>query len=364
MDGLLQYGDLKNDALARKVTWSLLIFQVSALFIGIILILARLSSIALIIAFAALVLLVGALAWLYVRYQSYPIVQEKHELNQQANNLQDQILAASTNIKIIQQNQEKLETAEQAESSTLLQDCQKEYIESGMVNTQIAEAEIPGIGLEQKRQLAAHGFTTAKNTTWNVINLEGFTPAETQAILNWRNAVFINFVETKPADLPAEKQYEIKKEYQIQRASNAAEQQKLDEHKTILEQTRNKIQARMDELAPLPFKSFLRYSLASRGIAAGVIGSGIIICLLFLGSSATYGAVLQSIPTATATPTVTSSPTATFTQTVTSSPTPTDTPTFTNTPTITNTPRSNFTPGSTYTPTLAPTVTPGITPTP
>jgi flagellar biogenesis protein FliO len=364
MDGLLQYRDLKNDALARKVTRSLLIFQVSALFIGIILILARLSSIAIFIAFAALVLLVGALAWLYVRYQSYPIVQEKHELNQQANNLQAQIFAASTNIKIIQQNQEKLVTAEQAESSALLQDCQKEYIESGMVNTQIAEAEIPGIGLEQKRQLAAHGFTTAKNTTWNVINLEGFTPTETQAILNWRNAVFINFVETKPTELPAEKQYEIKKEYQIQRASNAAEQQKLDEHKTILEQTRNEIQARLDELAPLPFKSFLRYSLASRGIAAGVIGFGCILSLIFLSSSATYGAILQSIPTATVTPTVTSSPTATFTQTVTSSPTPTDTPTFTNTPTITNTPRSNFTPGSTYTPTLAPTVTPGITPTP
>jgi membrane protein implicated in regulation of membrane protease activity len=355
--------DFKNDALARKVTQILLIFQVAAVFAGIILISARLSSIALLVAFVSLVLLVGALIWLYIRYRSYPTVQEKQQLSRQATGLEAQILAASTNIKLTQQDREKIEAGEQAERAQALQNIQKEYIESGMVNTQVADADIPGIGPEQKQRLAAQGFTTAKNTTWNVVNVEGFTPTETQAMLNWRNNVFINFIETKPTDLPLEKQDEINKKYQVQHASNDAEQQKFEENKTILEESRKELQPRLDQLVPLPFKSFLRYSLASRGIVAGVIGAGIILSLLFLGSSATYAAVLQSIPTATLTPTVTSTPTATFTQTVTSSPTPTYTPTFTNTPTITNTPRSNFTPGSTYTPTVAPIVTPGTTPT-
>ena len=220
-----------------------------------------------------------------------------------------------------------------------------------MVNAQVEQAYIPGLGPERRQQLAAQGFTTAKNTTWNVINVEGFSPEETQAILNWRNNVFINFVETKPAELPPEKLDEIKEKYQVQLAGNAAEQQKMEENRKSLEEARKELQPRLDQLVPLPFKSFLQSSLATRGIAAGVIGAGLILSLLFLGSSATYAAILQARPTVTATPTATSTPTATFTQTVTSSPTPTNTPTFTVTPTITNTPRSDFTPGSTYTPT-------------
>ena len=347
----MQENDLREDALARKVTRALVIFQVAAVIAGIILIGQQLSSIAVWIALVSLVVLAGALLWFHMRHRSYPDVQEKLKLNQQDKSLQAQILAASANIRLAQQNREKIESAEQAERVQALQNFQNEYIESGMVNTQVAQADIPGLGPERRQQMAAHGFTSAKNTTWNVINVEGFSPAETQAILNWRNNVFINFVETKPAELPAEKQDEIKKKYQVQLAGNAEEQQKLEENRASLEEARKELQPRLDQLVPVPFKSFLQSNLATRGIAAGVIGMGLILSLLFLGSGATYAAILQSRPTATLTPTLTSTPTATFTQTVTSSPTPTYTPTFTNSPTITNTPRSDFTPGSTYTPT-------------
>jgi hypothetical protein len=355
--------DARDDALARKVTRALLIFQVAAVLAGIILIGQQLSSIAIWIAFVSLAVLAGALLWFYIRHRSYPDVQEKLKLKRQDKGLQAQILAASANIQLARQNREKIENAELAERAQALQDVQNGYIECGMVNTQVAQAYIPGLGPERRQQLAAQGYTTAKNTTWNVINVEGFSPEETQAILNWRNNVFINFVETKPAELPPEKLDEIKEKYQVQLAGNAAEQQKMEEDRKSLEEARKELQPRLDQLVPAPFKSFLQSSLATRGIAAGVIGAGLILSLLFLGSSATYAAILQSRPTVTATPTVTSTPTATFTQTVTSSPTPTNTPTFTVTPTITNTPRSDFTPGSTYTPTKLPIFTPTSLPT-
>jgi membrane protein implicated in regulation of membrane protease activity len=355
--------DLRNDTLARKVTRALLIFQVAAVLVGIILISGQLSSIALWIAFVSLVVLAGAILWFHIRYRSSPAVQEKLKLNQQDRRLEAQILAANASIKLAQQNREKIESAEQAERVQALQDFQNGYIECGMVNSQVAQAFIPGLSPERRQQLAEHGFTSAKNTTWNVINVEGFSPEETQAILNWRNNVFINFIETKPADLPAEKQDEIKKKYQVQLESNTEEQHKLEESRTSLEEAKKGLQPRLEQLVPLPFKSFLGSSLATRGIAAGVIGAGLIFSLLFLGSSATYAAILQSRPTATLTPTVTSTPTATFTQTVTSSPTPTYTPTFTNSPTMTDTPRSDFTPGSTYTPTPLPIFTPTSMPT-
>jgi hypothetical protein len=359
--------DFFHDQLARKVTLFLVIFQVCAFITGLILIFVRLSPIALSVAILSLVVVLGALVWFYIRCLSYPDVQEKQKLDRQANSLQAQILAHSTNLKLAQENQEKTELAEQAERAEALHNMQKNYIECGMINTLIADAYIPGIGIELKQRLALNGFTTAKNTAWNVNGLEGIKTAEAQAIINWRNNVFISFIETKPMQLPAEKQEGITRKYQVLHAANALERQKLQESQTTLEQSLKEIQPGLDRLAPFTFESFLRYSLASRGIGAGIIGSGLILSLFLLGSSATYATILQSMPTATITPTVTPVPTATFTPTITptASPTatPTNAPTLTNAPTQTSTPRSDFTPGSTYTPAQTSAGVPGLTPT-
>jgi hypothetical protein len=357
--------DFFHDELARKVARFLVIFQVCTLTAGLILIFLRLGPLALSVAGLSLVILLGACMWFLIRYRSYPTVLEKQKLEGQASSLKAQILALNTNIQSAQQNREKIELAEQVEKTEALQDLQKKYIECGMINTMVHDAYIPGIGAELKQQLTRKGFTTAKNTTWNVNNLEGIKTTEAQAIINWRNNVFINFIQTKPMELPVEKQAAITRKYQALQADNAAEQQKLEESQINLELSGKEIQSHLDRLVPFTLTSFLSNSLASRGIGAGLIGSGLILSLFILGSSATYATILQSIPTATITPTVTPTPTATFTSTSTPTPTltetPTYTPTFTNSPTITNTPRSNFTPGSTYTPALSPTLTPGST---
>jgi hypothetical protein len=76
--------DFKNDALARKVTRFLLIFQISTLVTGIIFILVRLNPLALFTAFLSLAIFLGAPIWLYIRYLTFSIVKEQLRRNQLA----------------------------------------------------------------------------------------------------------------------------------------------------------------------------------------------------------------------------------------------------------------------------------------
>jgi hypothetical protein len=359
--------NLNNDLLARKVTRFLLIFQASSLFIDLILIIARQSTTALFLTFISLVLLLGAVVWFYIRYRSYPTIQERIKINQLAKSLQAQILAHSTNIQLTHENREKNQVAERAELSTALINLQNKYIQSGMASTLIAGADIPGIGPGLKQRLAAHGITSAASITPNVTNLEGFGPTKTQAILDWQRAVSIHFIRTKPTDLPFLASDEIKKKFQIHHANNDVEEHKAQEAKSRLEKARGEIQPRINQLAPFTFISFLRHGLASQGIMAALFGVFLITSHLIMGSGAFFGAVRDSIPTATFTPTLTSTLTITQTSTITDTPTITLTPTITDTPTITLTPTNTFTPSLTLTPsrtytiTRTPTKTPSIT---
>jgi len=355
--------DFKNDVLARKVSRFLLIFQISALIIGIIFILIHLSSIAIFITFVAFILLLGSVTWFYIRYWTYPIVQEKRELSLRENNLQAQILAHSTNIKLTQQNREKIKQAEQVELSASLQNFQKKHIESGLNNTRIDVADIPGIGPGLKQRLSANGFGTAASITQSVTNIEGFGPAKTQTILEWRNKIYSNLNANKPTALPAEILNQIKNKYEIHHAKNDAEERNAKETKTKLVDASKEIQPRINALAPFTFGSFLQHCLGSKGSVAAITGAIIVISLICLGSSVTFGAIAAAVPTSTLTPTITLTETATLTLTETLIPTYTDTPTITLPPTVTDTSTITFTPTITETPTLTLTPTRTFTPT-
>jgi hypothetical protein len=70
--------DFKNDRLARKVIRFLLIFQVSALIIGIIFVLFGNNKITFLITFDSFILLVGALFWLHIRFRAIPARVKQH----------------------------------------------------------------------------------------------------------------------------------------------------------------------------------------------------------------------------------------------------------------------------------------------
>jgi hypothetical protein len=350
--------DFYNDALARKVTIFLVIFQVSALFVGLILTVVRHAPIALFLAFISLILLLGALWWFYIRYQSYPIVHEKRKLKELAEYLPPQILAHTTNLQLTHQNREKLEYAEESEILAALLALQRKHIESRMSGARIEDADIPGVGPEQIKRLSAHGISTAADINPFGIRVEGVDDASTQAILEWRKRVFSHFDATRPASLPPERHAEIRKKYEIQQANNDTEQQKSQEKKKELENTWRVVQPRIDQLLPITFFSFLRHGLASRGIVAGVLGFGILSSHLLLGTIAISGAIIGVVPKVKENPEIIFTPTATFTETMpllvpfTETPTITDTPTFTATPTMspTQSPTQTLTKSPTWTP--------------
>ena len=353
--------DLYNDELARKVVRFILIFQVSALFIGLIFTFTRLNALALFLAFVTLVLMLGALFWAFIRYQTYPIVQEKKRLKKKAIDLQAQIAMNTGHIQRARQKREELQREEQAGMQVALMSSQNEYIRSGMNAARIEDSDIPGIGHGLKQKLALHGFTSAASITSHVTSVEGFGPAKSQAVIDWRNRVHVGLNSAKPTAVTPEQIKIIREKYDALHVSNTEAESKHLEHKGILEKTLGEIQPRIQELAPISFRRYLRKVLATRGIAAGLIAAVLIGTQVCLGTSTTVGAIMASIPTATLTPIATLTPTDTLTPTRTFTPTISDTPTITFTPTITDTPTVTLTPSRTSTPTKTQTPTPSIT---
>ena len=357
----LQTDNLYNDALAKKVVRFLLVFQASTLIVGSIFTLTKLNGLALFMAFITLVVFWGALFWAFIRYQTYSIVKEKNRLNKKSKDLKAQITTNSNHIQRAKQKREELKREEQAEKNATLITSQKEYIRSGMSGSKIENADIPGIGHGLKQRLAMRGFTSAESITSLVTSVEGFGPAKSQAMINWRNRILSGLNASKPTIITPVQEKIINDKYNALQATNTNTESKHLDQKIVLEKTLEEIQPRIQELTSIGFGRYLGYALHSRGLIAGLVASGLIFTLVCLGTTPSVGAIMASLPTPTFTPTLTRTLTKTFTPTITNTPTISDTPTITFTSTTTDTPTVTFTPSLTFTPSRTPTQTPSKT---
>lgn len=362
--------DLHSDALALKVVRFIFICQEVALLAGLIFVFARLTTLAFFLSFMALVLLLGALLWAYIRYQTFPIVQEKKELSKKSLELQGKIAKYQRSVLDMQQKQVELQRDGQAEIQAALKAHQTRYIQNGMIAAKIADADIDGIGEKMKQRLAASGYTNAANINQQVTAVEGLGPVKTQAVLHWHNQVYGGLDRSKPISLPLEQVELIKQKYKDLYISNREKEHEYQLHKASLEGNFGEIQPRIQALAPVRFGSYLKKALTIQRVPAWVVAAGIIITLVCLWTSTTVGAIVAAIPTLTKIPTATITLTFTDIQTITDiptimetltiidTPTSTDTPTITLTPTNTETPTFTLTPSRTYTPTMTATRTP------
>jgi ABC-type multidrug transport system fused ATPase/permease subunit len=347
--------DFKNDIGARTVTRLMLVFQLVALVTGFVLIFfLRLYFIALIIAFLSLVVFAGGLLWIYIRYRTSSYVNEKKNLDQHESDLLAKIDAHTTLIQKARQMREQLIRDEKIERENALKSYQDQYIQTGLANAGIADANISGIAPKLIEHLAANGLTTAAHINANISSLQGLDKATVSALLGWRNQILAQLDITKPRELPHEISNTIKKKYDPQHSDNNAEEQKAKENRKGVEKERTGLQQRREQLAGLTFVTYLRYSLDSRGVVAAMIGIATISSLLCLGGGATVSAIMAWIPRATSTPTQTLPPTSTSIVIITLTPTYTLPPTFTITTTITSTPARTATPTRTSTPVRTP----------
>ena len=321
--------NLFNDKLAKKVVRYLVVFQLGALLLGLIFTFTKLTTVALFLAFITLVAMLGALYWAYIRYKSYPIVQEKMKLQNKASEVQGQIKENTGHIQQARQKREDLKHEEQTEMQTALVATQNKYIRDGMNAARIETATIPGIGPAMNQRLILHGYKTAASITSQVTTVEGFGPAKSQAVIDWRNRVNAGLNASKPATLIPEHVKIIRDKYEDLHTSNTVVESKHLVNKASLEETMSKLQPRIQELAPIKFETYLRNALANGGLAAGLVGGLLIITQVCLGTSSTLGAIMASIPTSTLTPTASLTPTSTFTLTLTFTPTSTNTPSLT-----------------------------------
>ena len=70
----------QNDSVSRALVRVLLILQLSALVIVLVFSLLGLSLLAVVISLLTFLVLIGVILWLYIRYQTLPIVRQKKEL--------------------------------------------------------------------------------------------------------------------------------------------------------------------------------------------------------------------------------------------------------------------------------------------
>ena len=336
--------DFRKDLFARKISRYLLIFEIISLFISFILLLLKITSIAFALATITLLVFIGIFTWLYIRYQSFPIVQEKISLTKETTNLQLKIKAEINKINNVNQKQSQLVDAEKSEKNSALDRLQKEHINNGLANTRIDISNIPSIGPKLKERLASYGIVTAANINQNIRSIEGFGEAKTQTLLSWRNSIYENLVKTKPMNLPFETIDSIKEKYSILKNENETVGATAETNKKIFEESFKTKQQRLNQLIPVKFITYLSSTFSSNKTVSFLIMIILVMIQCALGFSTGSATIIASLPTLTYTPTKTFTPTFTFTPTITNTPTFTLSPTITFTPTITLSPTITFTP--------------------
>ena len=348
----------KDDLASRKVMRFLLLLQITAMMIVIGLILFGSYSLALTISFLTFIVLVASVLWLYFRYQKIPLVKEKADVQQRLLKAQNKIQTEVNNIQSARRKREGLFQAEKDEIQATLKKSQADHIANGLANSSLKHASIPGVGPKLKDRLAMYGIVSAAQIGKNISRIPRFGQAKQRALIEWRNVVLSKLDNTKPISLTNEQFEYITNTYQALRQLNDTAEKTAQENKRAAEYDLNSLAPRLKQLAPITFVAYASRSLASRGMAAALIASVLIVAQLVSSVGAATSSLIASHPTVTPTGTGTLTPANTGSPTSTSTPTVTDTATIAFTRTITETPTRTFTPLATLTP--QPTFTPQL----
>jgi len=227
--------DFENDFIARKTTRYLLVFEISSFLIALILLFFNATLIAFTVATLTLIIFIGVFLWLFIRFRTFPIVQEKFTLQQKVSDLQSNIKLETNEINRANQKRKQLSEAEHAELDLALEKLQKTYIQNGLGNTRLDSAKIPGIGPKLKERLAIHRIVTAADVNSNISSIEGFGEAKSQALLSWQRNVHDELNRTRPTILPNDVAENIKQKYLLPHEENNVAEANAEKNKQIYE---------------------------------------------------------------------------------------------------------------------------------
>lgn len=344
----------EEDSSSRKVTQFLLRLQIAGMGIVLGLQFLHLSFLALAVSFLTLILFVASLLWLYSCYRDLPAVREKSNLEHLVFKFQKGLQKEGNVIRAAVKERELLTQAEKEELHLTLRRLQEKHIERGLASASMEEAEIPGVGLKLKEQLAGYGIRSAAEVAEDMAELPGVEESQRQALMSWRSSLINQLESTKPVSLTETQLDSIRETYRALHAKNDALHRNARTGKQLLEHETISFQARLRELAPLTFVRYLSIALASQRAVAALLAFTLIVTQLASSVSATRSAIVAfpigiTRPSQTFTPTIPEPSTITPTRTM----SPLGRLSQTSTPTITASPLET----ATATQTVAPQVT-------
>lgn len=354
---------IENDTASRKATRFLLMVQITAVGIVIVLILLHYYSLALSLSCITFFIVAGMGLWLYLHYQKIPLVQEKSQLQKRAQKLNNKIATEGNTIQAAIRKRTVLFEDQQDEINVVLQNSQQTHIKTGLEDSFIKDARIPGVGPKLKERLVEHRILTAEQIKDEKLSrIPGIGESKRQALFSWKNTLRAGFESTMPTRLTDEQAEAVRKRYQALHRENDTAERNAQARKRDFTNELNTIRPRLQQLASITFFAYFSQSLDSRRSV------GILLVLLLIGAqfvssvSAATSSFIASMPTATAASTNTSAPTSTPIPTLTNTPTATTIPSQTSTLTLTSTALATVTPQPTFTPLviLRPSDTPQI----
>ena len=212
-----------DDPISRRVMRALFLIEVGGLIAVIALSLRQTYLPAFVISLATLLILGLALIWLYARYQEFPVVREKKELEHLTHKFQKGILTEEKNIQAAVRLRGDLFQAEKAEIQAALSKLQKNHVDRGLLTATIQEASIPNVGPELKARLASQGITCAMDLAEKIAASGDLNDLDRQSLTDWQNTLLANLESTKPSS-PGEKELEsIQRNYRsLQDQNNIA----------------------------------------------------------------------------------------------------------------------------------------------
>ncbi len=258
--GEIDFGD--NFNFERKLIDALLLLLVAAFVAGFGVLLFSGGSLAWLSLLLAVLAICSAAIILWIarkRYAAMPVVKEKRGLLVQIQAEESQIHAATARIERahakakeidtrreadkskrqevyahqtlqLKNRRAQLEADEKKELATALQQMQAAYLASGLRNSRLEVATIPGIGPKMKERLRQNGIVAASDISYSrVSQIQGIGEAKAEQLSAWRKNIEATLNAGKPTRLPERLEDDIQKKYSAQLDAIRAEEQRAKE---------------------------------------------------------------------------------------------------------------------------------------
>ena len=263
---MMQNIGFEHDPRSRKVTRYFLWLQLAAVISVLGLVSLRLHSLALALSLITLLLSGVLCLWLYRRYQSLPLLSEKHQLQDQVLRIEQKVAGAQKLLARIRHDREHLLRKEQFTQEATLLNQQTHHIEKGLSSSGIKDATISGVESILKERLAEAGILTAMDLTEGALSqVADLGAAERRALMDWRSLLQAQFDRTKPLKIPDHQFEFIQKKFQRLQAWNDEKEQAAADYLLQVVVELDSTQQRLKQLAPITFWSYLGHALASKG---------------------------------------------------------------------------------------------------